>query len=131
MARRQGGTVAEFIEELYRLGEFSSWGEFGRAAGFPAATMSDWKRGENAPSGPNLLRLIQAATDRVPLAMQEAATTTSPMAQIRAHLVSLEDRAERARLALAESLASIDARLSRIEAQLHTPGARGSEGRHP
>jgi hypothetical protein len=127
--RDDGATVADFIEQLYRLGGFSSWGEFGREAGFPAATMSDWKRGENVPSGRSLLRLIQAATDRAPLAMREAAEATSPLAQIRSLLLSLEDEAERARAALVESLASIDARLSRIEAQLGVPAVRGSEGR--
>lgn len=122
--------VAEFVEALYDLGGFSSWGEFARESGFLASQVSDYKRGKNSPSGPNLLRLIFAATDRAPLAMREAAERTSPVAQVHVRLEGFEEQAERGRAALTESLASIDDRLGRIEEQLDIQDGRDSQA-HP
>lgn len=120
-------SVAEFVRALYDLGGFGSWGEYAREAGFLASSMSDWSRGKNAPSGPNLLRLIHAATDRAPLAMRQAAERTSPLDQIRDHLRALEEQAERGREALLESLASIDDRLVQIEERLGLQGGPAQE----
>lgn len=96
--------VAEFVHALYDLGGFTSWGEYARESGFLASTMSDWSRGKNAPSGPSLLRLIHAATDRAPLAMRKAAERTSPATQTRAHLESLEEKADEALTGIANIL---------------------------
>jgi len=84
--------VAEFVRSLYELGGFESWGEYARESGFLASQVSDYKRSKNAPSGPNLLRLIQAATDRAPLAMREAAERTSPLGRVLVRLEALEGR---------------------------------------
>lgn len=59
--RREAAEVAAFVRELYEGSTFESWGEFGRAAGLSASTMSDYKRAENAPDGYRLLKLIRAA----------------------------------------------------------------------
>lgn len=59
--RREAAEVARFVAELYEASGLSSWGEFARASGVAAATMSDYKRAENAPSGYRLLKMIQAA----------------------------------------------------------------------
>lgn len=59
--RSEAKEVAAFVQRLYAESGFSSWGEFARSAGVAAATMSDWKRGENAVSGYNLLKLIRTA----------------------------------------------------------------------
>lgn len=130
MASLDREPVSEFVEALYDLGGFSSWGEFARESGFLASQVSDYKRGKNAPSGPNLLRLIFAATDRAPLAMREAAERASPLAQVHARLEGFAEQAERGRAALTESLASIDARLERIEERLGARGGQDSQA-HP
>jgi hypothetical protein len=90
MASPRTAPVADFVRSLYELGGFTSWGEFARESGFLASTISDWQLGKNAPSGPNLVRLIQTATDRAPLAMREAAERTSPMARVHDRLQALE-----------------------------------------
>jgi transcriptional regulator with XRE-family HTH domain len=59
--RAEALAVAAFIERLYEASGFTSWGELARAAGVSAATMSDYKRGENAPSGYRLLQIMAAA----------------------------------------------------------------------
>lgn len=59
--RREAEEVAGFVLELYEHSPFESWGEFARASGVSAATMSDYKRAENAPSGYRLIRMIRAA----------------------------------------------------------------------
>lgn len=78
--RRQENTqVAAFIEQLRDRAGFESWAEFGRAAGgFSAEQMSDWSRGENAPSGYNLLSLIWAAERRREETLRRAALATDP-----------------------------------------------------
>lgn len=59
--RREAAEVAAFVGDLFQASPFESWGEFARASGVSAATMSDYKRAENAPSGYRLLRMIRAA----------------------------------------------------------------------
>ena len=88
--------LVEFIDSLYELGGFASWGEFARESGLLSSTVSDYHRGENAPSGPNLLRLIEAATTRSSLSMHEAAARQAPIAQILFHLESLEEKLDEA-----------------------------------
>jgi transcriptional regulator with XRE-family HTH domain len=72
--RAEALAVAAFIERLYEASGFTSWGELARAAGVSAATMSDYKRGENAPSGYRLLQ-IMAATG-VPLSLEPGESQT-------------------------------------------------------
>lgn len=59
--RTEAKEVAAFVRRLYEESGFTSWGEFARSAGVSPATMSDWKRAENAPSGYSLLKLIRAS----------------------------------------------------------------------
>ena len=119
--------VQKFIQEMYELGGFKSWGEYSREVGVLPSTISDWQTGKHAPSGGNLLRLIHAATDREPLALREAAERTSPLATVLARLQDIEDQAGRSREALGASLASIAVRLERIEAALGIPTEQDSE----
>lgn len=109
MASERNAAVAAYVRSLYELGGFASWGEFAREAGFLPSTISDWQRGENAPSGPNLVRLIQVATDRAPLAARIAAERTSPLSQIHSRLEALEG-------AVAESIALTRRSLALLEA---------------
>lgn len=84
--RNQAREVAVFVKELYSTSGFSSWGEFARSIGVAPATMSDWQRAENAPSGFYLLKLMEAAEWR-------AGERKAPQL---AHLESLEDKADAA-----------------------------------
>lgn len=122
--------VADFVRSLYELGGFESWGEYAREAGFLASSMSDWSRGENAPSGPTLVRLIHTATDRAPLALREAAERTSPLNQVRDRLESALAEAEYGRSLVIAGLTSIDTRLSRIERSLGLPAPEAPEVSH-
>lgn len=58
--KRQNLEVAAFVKQLYLKGGFESWGEFAREIEVLPSMMSDWQRGENAPSGYNLLQIGRA-----------------------------------------------------------------------
>lgn len=98
--QRENAEVAAFIRELYDAAGFESWGDYARAVGKLPSTLSDWQRGENSPSGYNLLRLIRAANEREANALQEAHDrTASPLER---RLAAVEERVEQTRLLVAE-----------------------------
>lgn len=100
--RRQNAEVAEFVRALYEASGFGSWGEYARAIGKAPATISDWSRGENAPGGYNLLRLIHAATEKQANAFVKAKEQTRPVSPLEHRLVAVEERVEQTRLLVAE-----------------------------
>lgn len=64
LSEPQASTLAAFVRALYRAGEFVSWAEFAREAGYPATNLSDVQLGKAGIDGLNLLRLIEAAARR-------------------------------------------------------------------
>ena len=92
--QKQAKEVAAFVREIYAASGFASWGEFARSVGVAPATMSDWQRAENAPSGFYLLKLMEAAE-------WSAGWQKAPQL---AHLESLEEKADAALIGIGDVL---------------------------
>lgn len=71
--------IAQFLEELYELGDYATWKEFAEDAGISAPQVSDFKNGQVEPAGLNLLKLIRAAAARSRTSAAQIATRSVPL----------------------------------------------------
>ena len=108
-----------------RLGVTNGRDELARLTGISPSNLSSYNRGKR-PMTPEKASKIAVATGA---SLAELGQPPSPQELQRQidRLAALEEGAERSREAGIEALASIDARLSRIEAALGLPDVRPSQ----
>lgn len=105
------------------------WSQFdlALALGVSPSTIYRWEKGK-LPSMSELIRLAEVL-DKPPDYLTEPPERQAALSDLHALLEGARDEAERGRTALLEALASIDARLSRIEQQLDARDELGTTRR--
>lgn len=103
------------------------WSQFdlALALGVSPSTIYRWEKGK-LPSMTELIRLAEVLEKPVDY-LTEPPERQAALVDLQHLLEQARDEAERGRAALLESLASIDARLSRLERELAVQDGRGSE----
>ena len=118
--RREAQEVGRFVRELYSVSGFKSWGEFARAVGIAPATISDYKRGENAAGGYLLIKMIRAAGWQPSQATKPLNPTpvVDRLEELQALVVAFRAEMEQGRLIYAEALRGIRDGIESIDRRL-------------
>ena len=123
--------VQGLVRWLYEKSGCTSWATFANRAGVLPSSMSDWSRGENAPSSYNLVKMMRAAgiiDDGISESAGEVPDFQSM--SIGRHLESLEGKVEAQGKSTTLALKALTAGIRKLERRLDAgapPATRKAE----